>query len=111
MNSIRKVLEEEGRRLNLNIRAVETGGTKLKHELFKPDLTSGQPCGKPDCLFDPVGGQAVGGGSHHKAGAVYQAVCRLCEADNIKAEYIGETGDSGYSRGLLHAAAIRNDQP
>ena len=36
---------------------------------------------------------------------------KLCEADNIKAEYIGETGDSGYSRGLDHAAAIRNDQP
>ena len=29
----------------------------------------------------------------------------------VKAEYFGETGDSGYSRGLNHFAAIKNDQP
>ena len=45
---IRKVLEEEGRRLNMSIRVVETGGISLKSELFKPDLTAGDPCGKPD---------------------------------------------------------------
>ena len=53
-------------------------------------------------------GQAGGGGYHHKTSALYQPVCTLCEAENTKAEYIGETWDSGYSRRLDHAAAIRN---
>ena len=47
----------------------------------------------------------------HRAGALYQAVCTLCEKDSVTAKYFGETGDSGYSRGLNHVAAIRNDQP
>ena len=38
-------------------------------------------------------------------------MCTLCEEEGTTAEYIGETGDSGYTRGLRHAAAIRNDQP
>ena len=105
---IRKVLEEEGKRLNLNIR--ETGGISLKSELFHPDLTVGEPCGKPDCLMD-MRGEAGGRCSHHRAGAVYHAVCTLCEVDGTSAEYFGETGDSGYSRGQDHVAAIRGDQP
>ena len=48
---------------------------------------------------------------HHKAGAVYQAVCNLCERDGIKAEYTGETRDSAYTRGLQHLSAVKNDQP
>ena len=38
-------------------------------------------------------------------------MCTLCERDNTTAEYFGETGDSGYSRGLDHISAIRGDQP
>ena len=67
---VRKVLEEEGRRLKLAIRAVETGGISLKRELFQPDLTVGEPCDKPDCLMDIVRGGTGGGCSHHRAGAV-----------------------------------------
>ena len=56
-------------------------------------------------------GESGGRCSHHRAGAVYQAVCTLCEGENTLAEYFGETGDSGYSRGLNHFAAIRGDHP
>ena len=80
---VRKVLEEEGIRLKLNIRAVETGGISLKSELFQPDLTAGEPCGKPDCLMDAVRGETGGGCSHHRAGAVYQAVCTLFEVKHV----------------------------
>ena len=90
---------------------METGGISLKSELFQPDITAGEPCDKPDCLCDVVRGETGGGCSHHRAGAVYQAVCTLCERENTKAEYFGETGDSGYTRGLAHFAAIRGDQP
>ena len=37
--------------------------------------------------------EAGGGCSHHRAGAVYQSVCTLCERENTTAEYFGETGD------------------
>ena len=51
-----------------------------------------------------------GTGCHHKAGAIYQATCVLCERLRLTAEYIGESGDSGYTRGLQHLEAIRNQQ-
>ena len=90
---------------------MDTGGISLKYDLFQPDLTAGQPCGTPGCLLDFGQGGTSHGCCHHKSGAVYQAVCTLCESSGLAAEYIGGTGDSGYTRGLLHAAAVRNDQP
>ena len=71
--------------------APETRGNKINNELFKPDLTSGKPFGKPGYLLDIVEGQAGSGGYHHKTSALYQPVCTLCEAENTKVEYIGET--------------------
>ena len=112
-SEMRKVLEEEGKRLSMNIRVIEKSGTKLKNELFKPDLRAGEPCGIPNCIMDMVrdeeGGQS--GCCHHKAGALYKAVCTLCEKEGTTAEYFGESGSSGYTRGLEHLAAVRNDQP
>ena len=112
-SEMRKVLEEEGKRLSMNIRVIEKSGTKLKNELFKPDLRAGEPCGIPNCIMDMVrdeeGGQR--GCCHHKAGALYKAVCTLCEKEGTTAEYFGESGSSGYTRGLEHLAAVRNDQP
>ena len=46
---LRAVLEEEGRRLQLSIKAVETGGVSLKRKLTGGDLAAGGPCGQPDC--------------------------------------------------------------
>ena len=105
---MRKVVEEEGSRLKMHIKIIERGGTSLKNELTKPDLKADKLCGKPNCLMD-MGDQP--GCNHHKAGALYKAVCLLCEGQGVKAEYIGETGDSGYTRGLDHLGAVRNDQP
>ena len=45
------LLQEEGQRLGLNIRAVEQGGTSLKRKLTGGDLKGGELCGQPDCLL------------------------------------------------------------
>ena len=95
----------------MNIRSIEKSGLSIRNELFQPDLKAGEPCGKPNCLMDMVVGEGGGGCCHHKAGAMYRAVCTLCEVQGVSAEYTGESGDSGYTRGLKHLGAIRNDQP
>ena len=51
---LREVLQEEGQRLGLNIRAVEQGGTSLKRKLTGGDLKGGELCGQPDCLLCQV---------------------------------------------------------
>ena len=100
-SEMKKVLEEEGKRLSMNIRVIEKSGTKLKHELFKPDLRAWEPCGILICIMDMVrdeeGGQR--GCCHHKAGALYKAVCTLCEKEGTTAEYFEESGSSGYTGG------------
>ena len=39
---------------------------------------------------------------HHRAGALYRGICKICREENILSEYWGETGDSAYGRGLDH---------
>ena len=54
---INEVLEEEGKRIGIKMRAIETGGLSLAKQLVKPDLKRGEPCGRrrggrPDQLLD-----------------------------------------------------------
>ena len=51
-NQIRKVIEEEAARLGIRVRVVETGGTKIKDLLVRPDLTG---CIWPDCIICETG--------------------------------------------------------
>ena len=98
---MKPVLEEEGRRLGLSIKAVESGGTSLKRQLTGRDLSAGDPCGQPGCRLAEDGGC-----SHARAGVVYRGSCDLCEDANLAAVYWGESGFSGYYRSQLHVKAI-----
>ena len=49
---IGKVLKEEGRRIEMDLRAVETGGLSIGKRLVRPDMKSGEPCGRPGCVLD-----------------------------------------------------------
>ena len=100
---LREVLQEEGQRLGLNIRAVEQGGTSLKRKLTGGDLKGGELCGQPDCLLCKSG---VKGGCHRRAGVVYKGTCNICENANIVAAYYGESAFSGYYRTNVHAKEI-----
>ena len=84
-SEIKKILCEEGKRINMDLRLRETGGPSLARLLVKPDLKAGEPCGRPGCVLDQLsGGQ---GGPHNKASALYHGVCKLC----------GECGEKHHS--------------
>ena len=71
----KKVAEEEGPRLGLNIRVVEKGGVSLKRTLVRTDLAAGEPCKQADCqacLSNPGEG---GGLLHQRAGALSRGTC------------------------------------
>ena len=104
---IQKVLDEEGPRLNLQLRAVEKGGISLRKQLVKTDIGTSDNCNRPNCYLCQSGGS---GGSHTRSSALYHGVCLICEEDGISAEYWGETGRSGYTRTLEHAEDVRNKQ-
>ena len=103
---IMKVVEEEGPRLGMSIRVVETGGVSLKRQLVRTDLAAGEPCRQTDCRAC-LSGQR-GGMLHDCSGALYTGSCRLCPDLGLgTAVYTGETGHSGYTRLCEHADKIR----
>ena len=102
-NACREVLEEEGGRLDMKGRVVERGGVQLSRQLVQTDLAAGTSCTAPQCLPCTNGKKPGRGGlKHHRAGALYRGVCKICRERNILSEYWGETGDSAYGRGLDH---------
>ena len=96
--------EEEGKRIGIKMRAIETGGLSLAKQLVKPDLKRGEPCGRPGCVLDLTSGGA--GGPHNIPSSLYKGECKLCEADGESAEYWGESGFSGSHRCDAHGAEV-----
>ena len=102
--SVGKVLQEEGERIGLDLRCVETGGVSLAKQLVKANLRSGEPCGRPGCVLDEVSGGA--GGPHNVPSVLYKGTCNLCEEVGENAEYWGETGRSACHRCLQHQEEV-----
>ena len=103
---INQVLKEEGRRINMNLRAIETGGISLSKMLVHPDLKRGEPCGRPGCVLDHTSGGA--GGPHNVPSTLYRGECNLCEAEGETGEYWGESGFSGFHRCEQHRADVNS---
>ena len=91
---------EEGRRIDFNLRAVETGGLSIGKQLVRPDLKGGEPCGRPGCVLDLCSGGA--GGPHNVPSTVYRGVCKLCGEVEETAEYWGESAFCGSYRTRQH---------
>ena len=104
VKQVTQVLEEEGARIGMKLRAIETGGVSLGKQLVRADLRAGEPCGRPGCVLDLVSGGA--GGPHNKSGALYKGECKLCGEDLVEAEYWGESGRTGYFRTLKHQEEV-----
>ena len=85
--------EEEGSRIGLNLRAIETGGLSIGKQLVRPDLKAGEPCGRPGCVLDRCSGGA--GGPHNVPSVVYRGTCKLCGLVEVTSEYWGESAFSG----------------
>ena len=94
---IQGIFNEEGARIGMSVRVVETGGTSLKHHLVRNDLTG---CIYPNLPKDPcfLCEADVKGGSHTKSGVHYSGECQLCGEKGIVAKYDGESGRNGYWR-------------
>ena len=100
VNNIGKVLKEEGSRIGLNLRAIETGGLSIGKQLVRPDLKAGEPCGRPGCVLDRCSGGA--GGPHNVPSVVYRGTCKLCGLVEVTSEYWGESAFSGGYRAKQH---------
>ena len=101
---IGKVLKEEGRRIGVDLRAIETGGLSIGKRLVRPDLKAGEPCGRPGCVLDLCSGGA--GGPHNVPSNTYRGACKLCGAVEISAEYWGESAFSCFYRTKLHEGDV-----
>ena len=87
---VRKVVEEEGSRIDVRVRVVETAGVSLKQQLVRTDLAADQPCRQQGCLLcSTVEGKR--NTSHNRSGALHRGTCQTCDREGQKAEYIGET--------------------
>ena len=105
VSKIGKVLQEEGLRINMNLRAVETGGLSIGKQLVRPDLRAGEPCGRPGCVLDRCSGGA--GGPHNVPSVVYRGICKLCGEEELTSEYWGESAFSGGFRAGVHEENVR----
>ena len=101
---IGKVLKEDGEKIGIALRSIETGGVNLTKLLVRADLKAGEPCGRPDCVLDKVTGGA--GGPHNLPSVLYRGTCKLCEEAGVKSEYWGETGRSAYRRFQNHQEEV-----
>ena len=101
---IQEVVTEEGSRIGMAIKVVETGGKSLKQHLVRMDLTG---CYYPDC---PLCESGKVGASHTRSGVHYSGVCKLCADQGRTAMYNGESGRSGYYRMKQHVSEISNNK-
>ena len=95
-------MTEEGARIGMAVKVVETGGKSMKQHLVRMDLTG---CYYPDCLLCESGEV---GASHTRSGVHYSGVCKLCAENGVVARYDGESGRSGYYRTKQHKSDISN---
>jgi hypothetical protein len=105
----RKVVEEEGSRLGITIKVIETAGVSLRQQLVRTDLGTGAPCPQGDCMLCLSNPGQGGGLQHHRASALYTGTCLVCQeekGEDYTAIYTGETGFSAYTRTLEHKEGI-----
>ncbi len=86
----------------------------MKQHLVRTDLSGGAPCPQGDCPLCLTNPGEGGGLRHHRSGALYTGTCLVCPAErgvDFTAVYVGESGDSGYTRTLQHQKSVeRKDQ-
>ena len=105
----REVVNQEGKRLGLNVKVVERAGISMKQQLVKTDLGIGDPCPQGDCVICLTNPGEGGSLHHHRSGCLYEGACMICpeeRGEDFTAVYFGESGDSGYVRAGMHRTSI-----
>ena len=91
----------------------ERGGEKLSQMVGTPDPWGGYHCGHKDCTpcndNTPDAKLAAPKGACSSESCLYTLECILCERNDLKerAQYWGESGRSGYTRGKEHSEGVR----
>ena len=120
-------LREEERKLadisGYRVKLVERPGTQISRILCQRNPWAGDDCGRPDCLV--CGDGEEGGGDCRRRNITYINTCITClnrrkagvpgggaetGVGSGVARYIGESGRSGYERGLEHMEGLRKGQ-
>ena len=79
----------------------ERAGSSVKH-LAKAEPLKHKGCGRDECFSC-----STGGGKCEKNGVGYRITCDTCQLAGRSAQYDGETGSNGFSRGKEHDDALR----
>ena len=79
---------------------VERAGMSIRSLL--PGLENEHKCNRQDCVVHTSAGR----GNCDQENVVYRGQCMICDENNTKSIYIGETSRSAYVRGLQHRRAI-----
>ena len=101
-NIIQNIVTQKTAELGMSLLVRETSGKKMKDSLVRLDLTG---CIFLKCLACKSG---LDGASHTRSGTQYDIVCKVCRANNILAEYHGESRSNAVHRLSEHEAAIVN---
>ena len=76
-DEVRKVVDEESKRLEVKIKVQEGARVAIKRSVVTSDLAAGRPCTQGNCPLC-LTGEGKGSLHHHRSGAVYQGKCLLC---------------------------------
>ena len=90
--------------LNIHVTVKLRAGKSVKADAKSEPLRS-KECGRIECMSCTPGGK----GGCERNGIGYRITCEGCQGNGVIAEYEGESGRNGYSRGLEHAADLRNE--
>ena len=89
----------------MRLAVVERAGDAIAKDAKSEPLRK-QGCRREDCFAC----KTEEGGDCEMNGVGYRISCITCvEDDNLTAEYEGETGRNGYSRGKEHLSGLKNE--
>jgi hypothetical protein len=100
----RKV-EREQREQNqnqMNIQIIEQTGVSLEKLFQRSNPFKQKNCEKSDCVVCDGNGVKC-----REEGIGYRGVCKECRKQNIRSEYIGETGKNAYTRAKQHMGGLK----
>ena len=100
LTEMERVLQNRGK-----IKYVEYLGVSAVNAVGRKDPWSSH-CGRQDCL--PCKSKP---GRCGKMGVIYTITCMKCKLEGKEIKYIGESGRTGYDRGIEHGSMMRKMDP
>ena len=84
---------------NTKVKVIERVGNTLKSQLVRSNPWGNSNCPRPECLPCTNGPKNF---DCKRRSVVYMTTCKLCQSENKKVSYIGETSNSMSERMSQH---------